>query len=85
MAENDTPTRVRDLIAKQLGLPVEQVADGADLIGDLGGDSLDIVEVIMSAEEEFGIQITDDEANAMNSVGDAIRLIESKLGERAAA
>ncbi len=86
MSQNeDTAARVRALIVTQLGVDEDAVVDDADLIDDLGGDSLDMVEMIMTAEEQFGVEISDDEAEEMKTVGDAIRLIDGKLGAPAAA
>jgi acyl carrier protein len=70
--------RVRAIIAEQLGVKVEEVTDGASFIEDLGADSLDTVELVMALEEEFGIEIPDEDAEKMASVGDAIKYIESK-------
>ena len=86
MSQNEeTAARVRALIVTQLGVDEDAVVDDADLIDDLGGDSLDMVEMIMTAEEQFGVEITDDEAEDMKTVADAIRLIDGKLGASAAA
>ena len=70
--------RVRAIIAEQLGVKVEEVTDAASFIEDLGADSLDTVELVMALEEEFGIEIPDEDAEKMGSVGDAIKYIESK-------
>ncbi len=70
--------RVRAIIAEQLGVKVEEVTDGASFIEDLGADSLDTVELVMALEEEFGVEIPDEDAEKMNSVGEAIKYIESK-------
>lgn len=86
MSQNeDTAARVRALIVTQLAVDEDAVTDEATLIDDLGGDSLDIVEMIMTAEETFGVEITDDEAEEMRTVGDAVRLIDGKLAARAVA
>lgn len=86
MSQNeDTAARVRALIVTQLAVDEDAVTDEANLIDDLGGDSLDIVEMIMTAEETFGVEITDDEAEEMRTVGDAVRLIDGKLAARAVA
>jgi acyl carrier protein len=77
MAEAVTD-RVRAIIAEQLGVKVEEVTDGASFIEDLGADSLDTVELVMALEEEFGIEIPDEDAEKMASVGDSIKYIESK-------
>ena len=70
--------RVRAIIAEQLGVKVEEVTDAASFIEDLGADSLDTVELVMALEEEFGIEIPDEDAEKMANVGDAIKYIESK-------
>ena len=70
--------RVRAIIAEQLGVKIEEVTDAASFIEDLGADSLDTVELVMALEEEFGIEIPDEDAEKMSSVGDAIKYIESK-------
>ena len=70
--------RVRAIIAEQLGVKIEEVTDAASFIEDLGADSLDTVELVMALEEEFGIEIPDEDAEKMGSVGDAIKYIESK-------
>ena len=77
MAEAVTD-RVRAIIAEQLGVKVEEVTDAASFIEDLGADSLDTVELVMALEEEFGIEIPDEDAEKMTSVGDSIKYIESK-------
>ena len=70
--------RVRAIIAEQLGVKLEEVTDSASFIEDLGADSLDTVELVMALEEEFGIEIPDEDAEKMSCVGDAIKYIESK-------
>ena len=70
--------RVRAIIAEQLGVKLEEVTDAASFVEDLGADSLDTVELVMALEEEFGIEIPDEDAEKMGSVGDAIKYIESK-------
>ena len=70
--------RVRAIIAEQLGVKLEEVTDAASFIEDLGADSLDTVELVMALEEEFGIEIPDEDAEKMTSVGEAVRYIEEK-------
>ena len=70
--------RVRAIIAEQLGVKLEEVTDTASFIEDLGADSLDTVELVMALEEEFGIEIPDEDAEKMSSVAEAIKYIESK-------
>jgi len=71
--------RVRAIIAEQLGVKLEEVTDAASFIEDLGADSLDTVELVMALEEEFGIEIPDEDAEKMAAVGDAIKYIEAKI------
>ena len=70
--------RIRAIIAEQLGVKQEEVTDQAKFIEDLGADSLDTVELVMALEEEFGIEIPDEDAEKMVSVGGAIKYIEEK-------
>ncbi|NLF38216.1 acyl carrier protein [bacterium] len=70
--------RVKDIIVKQLGVKPDEVTDDASFTDDLGADSLDLVEVVMALEEEFGAQIPDEEAEKIKTVGDAVKYIESK-------
>ena len=75
MAENITE-KVRDIIVEQLGVNPEQVTKEAKFIEDLGADSLDTVELVMAFEEEFGIDVPDEEAEKLLSVADVIRYVE---------
>lgn len=68
--------RVRDLVVEQLGVSEDQVNPQASFIDDLGADSLDTVELVMAFEEEFGIDIPDEDAEKMSSVGDAVKYVE---------
>jgi len=70
--------KVREIIAEQLGVKKEEVTDDAKFIDDLGADSLDTVELVMALEEEFGIEIPDEDAEKMVTVGEAIKYIEQK-------
>lgn len=70
--------KVKSIIAEQLGVKAEEVTPQASFIDDLGADSLDTVELVMALEEEFGIEIPDEDAEKMTTVGDAIKYIESK-------
>jgi acyl carrier protein len=72
--------KVKSIIAEQLGVKIEEVKPEASFIDDLGADSLDTVELIMALEEEFNIEIPDEDAEKMTKVGDAIKYIESKTG-----
>ncbi len=73
---SEISTRVRDLIVEQLGVNVDQVTPDASFIDDLGADSLDTVELVMAFEEEFGIDIPDEDAEKMASVNDAMKYLE---------
>ena len=73
--------RVRDLIVDQLGVSADEVKKEASFIDDLGADSLDTVELIMAFEEEFGIEIPDEDAEKMGTVGDAISYLENHVKE----
>jgi acyl carrier protein len=74
-------SRVRDIIVEQLGVNPEQVTPEATFVDDLGADSLDTVELVMALEEEFGLEIPDEEAEKIGSVSDAINYIDSHLTE----
>jgi acyl carrier protein len=70
--------RVRKIIVEQLGVNADQVTRQAKFIDDLGADSLDTVELVMALEEEFGLEIPDEEAQKISSVQEAITYIEAK-------
>jgi acyl carrier protein len=71
--------RVKDCIVKQLGVNEEEVTIDAAIIDDLGADSLDVVELLMALEEEFDIQIPDEESENIRTVKEIIAHIESKI------
>ena len=72
--------KVKDIIVEQLGVAADQVKPDAKFIEDLGADSLDTVELVMAFEEEFGIEVPDEEAEKLTSVGDVTRYIEGSDG-----
>lgn len=74
--------KVRSIIAEQLGVKPEEVTDQAKFVEDLGADSLDTVELVMALEEEFGVEIPDEDAEKMTTVGEAIRYIEEKASSK---
>lgn len=76
--ENDVFNRVRDIIVEQLGVDADEVAMEKSFREDLQADSLDLVELIMAFEEEFGGEISDVEAQEINTVGDAVRYLEGR-------
>jgi len=75
-------TRIRDLIIDKLGVSEDQIKSEAHFIDDLGADSLDTVELVMALEEDFDIEIPDDEAENLITVGAAINYVEKKLAEK---
>ena len=75
--------KVKAIVAEKLGIDIEMVVDSANFQSDLGADSLDIVELVMDFEKEFGIEIPDDDAGEnIVTVADAIRYIEKKVQEK---
>jgi acyl carrier protein len=72
--------RVKAIIVEQLGVDAEEVTLQASFVEDLGADSLDTVELIMAFEEEFGVEISDDDAEKIRRVEDAIKYIDSRAG-----
>ena len=72
--------KVKEVIVEQLGVDPERVKIEASFIDDLGADSLDIVELVMAFEEEFGVEIPDDAAEKISTVSDAIKYIDEHKG-----
>lgn len=72
---NEAAERVKGIIVEQLGVPAEDVKLEASFIEDLGADSLDIVELVMALEEEYDIEISDEDAEKIQTVGDAVKYI----------
>lgn len=72
--------KVKSIIAEQLGVKIEEVKPEASFIDDLGADSLDTVELIMALEEQFNVEIPDEDAEKMVKVADAIKYVEEKTG-----
>jgi acyl carrier protein len=71
----DVEQKVKDIIVEQLGVEAAQVTETAKFVEDLGADSLDTVELVMALEEEFSIEIPDEDAEKINTVGDAVSYI----------
>ena len=69
--------KVKEIICEQLGVSEEEVTPEASFIEDLGADSLDIVELVMALEEEFGLDIPDEDADKLKTVGDAMNYLKS--------
>ena len=76
--EEKMKDKVKKMIADQLCISVSKVTDDADLVTDLGADSLDKVELLMAFEEEFGVSISDEDAAKLKNVDDIMKYIESK-------
>ena len=74
--------KVKKMIVEQLGVSEAEVIPEAKFIDDLGADSLDIVELIMALEDEYGIEIPDEDAEKMETVGDAIKYIKEHLANK---
>ncbi len=72
--------KVKDIIVEQLGVEADKVTSNAKFIDDLGADSLDTVELVMAFEEEFGIDVPDEEAEGLRSVADVVAYIEKVQG-----
>jgi acyl carrier protein len=73
---SDTAERVKKIVVEHLNVDAEKVTENASFIEDLGADSLDTVELVMAFEEEFGIEIPDDAAESIVTVGDAVKYID---------
>jgi acyl carrier protein len=73
---SDTAERVKKIVVEHLGVDADKVTESASFIDDLGADSLDTVELVMAFEEEFGVEIPDDAAETILTVGDAVKYID---------
>ena len=74
----DIEERVRKIIVEQLGVKPDQVVPDADFVDDLGADSLDTVELVMGIEEEFNLEIPDEDAERMQTVGDVLKYLQKR-------
>ncbi len=72
--------RVIDIVSEQLGVSKDQITEDTHFVNDIGADSLDTVELVMELEEEFDINIPDDAAEKIQTVGEAIQYIEQQVG-----
>lgn len=77
----DTGERVKKIIVEQLGVEPDEVTDDASFVDDLGADSLDVVELVMAFEEEFDVEIPDEDAEKITTVNDAIQYIKDRTAE----
>ncbi len=80
MADAQIEEKVKNIIVDQLGVAEDQVKADAKFVEDLGADSLDTVELVMAFEEEFGIEVPDEDAEKLTSVGDVTTYIEANKG-----
>ena len=80
MSDKSIEERVKDIIVDQLGVSADQVTPEAKFVEDLGADSLDTVELVMAFEEEFDIEVPDEEAEKLQAVGDVVTYINSQQG-----
>ena len=77
---SETADRVKKIVGEHIGVEADKVTEDASFIDDLGADSLDIVELVMAFEEEFGVEIPDDAAEKITTVRDAIDYIDQNKG-----
>ncbi|MBR5575013.1 MAG: acyl carrier protein [Alphaproteobacteria bacterium] len=71
--------KVKELVIKNLGVPAEKVVESANFVNDLGADSLDVVEFVMEVEKVFDVEIPDDAAGQLVTVGDAVKYIDEHM------
>ena len=78
---SDLEEKVRDIIVEELGVEREKLTNDASFMEDLGADSLDTVELVMAFEKEFDVDIPDEEAEKLRTVGDALKYLHDKMGK----
>ena len=76
---SDVAERIKKIVVEHLDVDADKVAESASFIDELGADSLDNVELVMAFEEEFGVEIPDDAAETIQTVGDAIKFVEKAV------
>jgi len=76
-----TLDKVKQLLAEQLNIPAEKIKAESRVIEDLGADSLDVVEMLMTLEDNFNVTVTDEESVNLKTVGDIVKLIDSKTAK----
>lgn len=79
MEREDILAKVQEIVADRLDVDIETVKEESSFVDDLGADSLDVVELVMGLEDDFGIEISDEDAENIRTVGDAISFIQSQL------
>lgn len=80
MQSAEVMAKLKELVIEKLSVEEDQIKPEASFIEDLGADSLDIVELIMGIEEEFDIEIPDEDAEKLTNIGDAVQYVKGKLG-----
>ncbi|MDR3321389.1 MAG: acyl carrier protein [Synergistaceae bacterium] len=80
MQSEEVLTKLKELVMDRLNVEEDQIKPDASFVEDLGADSLDIVELIMGIEEEFDVEIPDEDAEKLTNVGEALTYVKSKLG-----
>lgn len=80
MQSEEVMAKLKELVMDRLNVEEDQIKSEASFVEDLGADSLDIVELIMGIEEEFDIEIPDEDAEKLTNVGEALNYVKSKLG-----
>ena len=81
MADSNVEEKVKDIIVEELGVEREKLTTEASFMEDLGADSLDTVELVMAFEKEFDIDIPDEDAEKLRTVGDALKYLHEKIGK----
>ena len=71
--------KIKDMLDKQLGIDKSKITEDSDIIKDIGADSLDIVEFLMDAENEWGITIEEEDVKNLHTIGDVVKYIESRI------
>jgi acyl carrier protein len=74
--------RVKKIVVEHLGVEDDKVVDSANFMADLGADSLDAIELTMAFEDEFGVEIPDEQAETLLSIGDAVKFLEKALAQK---
>ena len=72
--------KIKSILSSQFGIDEDQISENTDIVNDLGADSLDVVELMMSIEDEFGLMVEDEEVAEMKTVGDVVNYIENHIG-----
>lgn len=71
--------KIKDMLEKQIGIDKSKITEDSDIIKDIGADSLDIVEFLMDAENEWGITIEEEDVKNLHTIGDVVKYIESRI------